>query len=252
MAVLYTGTVAHARVLPVRNSFRYGAYFMYASLSELDDLSRSHRYFSHNRPNIVTLHDRDHGPRDGSPLRPWIDAILTRAEIDLEGGDVTLLAFPRVLGFRFFPVAFWYCFHADGSLRAVLAEVNNTFGHHHNYLLHAGGAVLAWDAAPEATKAFSVSPFVELDATYRFHFTPPGDTVSVRIEDFVKGPLLLTASMQLHAGEFTDRTLLRTVLRYGPMSLRATLLIHWQALLIYSKHIPFVPPVPPPAEETSL
>ncbi len=249
---LYVGTVVHERKRPRTNRFRYGIYFIYADLDELDALDASLRLFSLNRPNIFSLRFEDHGPRDGSPLRPWIDGVLARAGIDLEGGAVRLLTFPRVLGFKFFPVAFWYCFHADGTPRGVLAEVNNTFGDHHNYLLHASGGVFDWHTVPEARKVFHVSPFIEMDARYEFRFSEPGERVSVSLFDYVSGPLLLVAAISLARRPLTDRELLKAVARYGPISLRAWLLIHYQAIrLFFFKRIAYVPRTPPPEEETS-
>jgi uncharacterized protein len=248
---LYTGFVAHARTQPKVNTFRYNAYFLYVDLAELDELDASLAKFSHNGRALVRFRDADHGPRDGSPLRPWIDSLLAGRGIDLEGGRVCVLCFPRVLGFGFYPVSFWYCFHADGTPRAVLAEVHNTFGGHHNYLLHNSGAPFEWDSRPTAVKVFSVSPFIGMDARYEFAFSEPGDDVSVTLRDFVAGPLLLTANLQLKAQPLTDETLARVVRRYGPMSARAWVLIHLQALRIVSKGIRYIPPSPDPQEETT-
>ncbi len=249
---LYTGHVAHKRTRPRENAFRYGVYFLYVDLAELDDLDASLKRFGHNGGGLVQFRDRDHGPRDGSLLRPWIDALLARAGIDLEGGRVCVLSFPRVLGFGFYPVSFWYCFHADGTPRAVLAEVHNTFGGRHNYLLHNRGEVFDWGSKPTVEKVFSVSPFIPMDAKYEFRFTEPGDRVHVAIYDYVEGPLLLVASLDLEAQDLTDANLSRAVRRYGPMSLRAWLLIHFQALRIVFKGIKYIPPQKPPSEETSL
>ncbi|MBW6467748.1 MAG: DUF1365 domain-containing protein [Anaerosomatales bacterium] len=250
-STLYVGTVAHERKVPRVNRFRYGVYFVYADLDELDALDASLRLFSVDRPNLFSLRLKDHGPRDGSPWRPWIDATLARAGIDLEGGPVRLLTFPRVLGFKFYPVSFWYCFHADGTPIAVLAEVQNTFGDHHNYLLHNGGAPYDWRSSPEKVKVFHVSPFIEMDARYRFHVSEPAERLSVSIFDYVKGPLLLVAAVSLGARPLTDGQIVRTFLRFGPMSARAWLLIHFQALRIVAKRIKYVPRTEPPAEETT-
>ncbi len=249
---LYVGHVAHDRKIPRRNRFRYGIYYVYVDLDELDELSRSLRWFGHNRGGLVRVRDRDHGPRDGSALRPWIDALLAEADVDLTGGRVCLLTFPRVVGFGFYPVSFWYCFGADGGIRAILAEVRNTFGGHHNYLMHDGGRPMDLATTrPEKVKVFHVSPFIDIDARYEFHFSVPGEKLAVSIYDYVKGPLLLIASVALHARELTDANLFRTVARYGPISLRAWLLIHFQALKIISKRIWFVPQPPPPDKETT-
>ncbi len=248
---LYVGTVAHDRRIPRANRFRYGIYYLYVDLDELELLDESLRLFSVDRANLVTLRTRDHGPRDGSAWRPWVDATLARAGIDLERGPVRLLTFPRVLGFKFYPVSFWYCFHADGTPRAVLAEVQNTFGDHHNYLLHNGGDVFDWQSAPEMVKVFHVSPFIEMDARYEFRFSEPGEQLSVSLLDFVKGPLLLIAAVSLTARPLTDAALLRAIARYGPMSARAWLFIHYQALRLFAKRIRYVPRTEPPAEETT-
>jgi DUF1365 family protein len=249
----YTGTVAHARTLPVRNRFTYGVYFCYLDLAELDDLDDSLQRFGHNRKALVSFYDADHGPHDGSPLRPWLDALLTQVRVDLEGGQVCILTIPRVLGERFYPVSFWYCFHRDGTPRAILAEVRNTFGDHHNYLIHEYGQPLSWDMHPEKRKAFYVSPFVQReDVDHLFGFTAPGDTVSVTVNDRIDGKIVLGTTLSLKAEELTDRALIRAVLRMGPMSARALVLIHWQALKLFAKRAPFFPHTPPPDEEVSL
>ena len=253
---LYTGRVAHYRGASAadgtpENSFAYGLYFLLLDLAELDELDTHLKRFAHNRFALTALHDCDHGPRDGTPLRPWIDAVLARESIDLEGGSVQLLAFPRVLGGRFYPVAFWYCFHADGTPRAVLAEVHNTVGGHHNYLLHNGGAMFDWSARPTVCKVFYVSPFIEMDARYEFSFSPPGDELKLGIYDYVSGPLLLTATLDLKAHDLTDENLSAAVRRYGPMSLRAWTLILSQALRIATKGIRYHAPAAMPEEETT-
>lgn len=250
---LYTGQLRHQRTRPATNAFRAPIYCLGLDLAEIDDVDARLRLFSHNRPNIVSFWDRDHGPRDGSPLRPWINALVARVGIDLTGGSVLLVTFPRVLGARFYPVAFWYCRSADGTPLAVLAEVHNTHRDRHNYLLHNHGEPFDWSNRPKAVKAFYVSPFIPVDdVTYEFAFTKPDDTLSVSVLDFVSGELTHTASLTLAARELTDAALARTVLRHGPISVVALIRIHWQALRLLAKRVPFYPHTPPPGEETSL
>ncbi|MDZ4168380.1 MAG: DUF1365 domain-containing protein [Coriobacteriia bacterium] len=250
---LYQGTVTHVRTTPVQRRFSYGLYYVYVDLAELDELDGSLARFGHNRRATVSVWDVDHGPRDGSALRPWIDAVLAQAGIDLDGGRVCLLTFPRVLGFRFYPVSFWYCFSADGQPRAVLAEVQNTYRDHHNYLLHNNGGVYDWQAQPTHVKAFFVSPFVRLeDVRYEFHVSEPGTKLSVSITDHVDDARLLTASIALGEQPLTDESIARAVRRMGPMSARALILIHWQALQLILKRVPLIPHTPPPTQETSL
>ncbi len=250
---LYTGWLRHERLRPARNSFRYPIYYLALDLDALDETDAGLRRFSHNRRNIVSFWDRDHGPHDGSPLRPWIDALVARAGVSLADGRVVLLTFPRVLGARFYPVSFWYCYGADGKALAILAEVHNTHRDRHNYLLHNKGQPLEWQSRPKATKAFYVSPFVPReDVQYEFRFSEPGDELSVTIGDVVSGSLMLTASMTLSAQELTDAALVRTLLRHGPISVVGLIRIHWQALKLLSKRVPFYSHTPPPAEETSF
>jgi uncharacterized protein len=260
---LYTGWVTHSRSLPVRNAFSYQVYFLYLDLDELDELDDRLRTFSHvrgaaparrlGRGGLVSFHDADHGPRDGSPLRPWIDGQLARAGVDLEGGAVRILSIPRVLGGRFYPVSFWYCFHADGTPRAVLAEVQNTFRDHHSYLLHNNGAPFDWQSRPRSEKAFYVSPFVPIDDVgYVFAFTQPAESVSVSVTNRTEGKVLLGTTLSLSAQELTDADLTRVVLRLGPMSARALVLIYWQALRLFAKRLPYHRHVSPVGEEVSL
>ncbi len=248
---LYVGTVGHARLRPRRNAFRYGIYFVYANIDSLDSIQRSTRLFSHGGSRLFSLHEADHGPRDGSPLRPWIETVLAGAGIETEGGPVMLLAFPRVLGGRFFPVSFWYCYHADGTIRAILAEVNNTFKEHHNYLLHNGGAPLRWRHTLHTTKIFYVSPFIAMDARYEFSFSEPEERLAVSLLDVVEGELLLTIGLALERRPLNDATIVRTFLRYGPISSRAWLFIRWQAVKLMSRGIRYMRRPLPPAEETT-
>lgn len=249
---IYTGTVMHSRRGKHPNAFAYDVYLVAVDIDNIGALERRLKRFGHVSRALVEVRNRDHGPRDGSALRPWIDGVLSRAGIDLDGGTVTLLTIPRVFGFGFYPVSFWYCHHRDGALRAVLAEVQNTIGGHHNYLLHQGGPPIDFSRKPRVDKVFYVSPFIPMDAYYEFRLTPLGETVGVGIHDFVEGPLLFTASLKLHREPLTDSALRRLVMRYGPMSLRAWLLIHYQALRIVAKGNRYIaPPHTPPAEETT-
>lgn len=249
----YSGKVAHRRTDPVLNAFSYGVYYLLVDLAELDQLDAKLTRFGHNRRALVSVWDSDHGARDGSPLRPWIDALTAQAGVDLTGGSVLLLTFPRVWRFRFYPVSFWYCFGADGLPRAVLAEVQNTFRDHHNYLLHNNGEPLDWKARPSKAKAFYVSPFVQReDVRHEFAFSEPGEKLSVTISDYVSGPMVLTTTLSLKAEPLTDAALSRAVWRVGPVSARALVLIHWQALKLVSKRVRFYAHTPPPEEETSL
>lgn len=250
---LYEGTVMHARSRPAKNSFRYRVWLAYLDLAELEELDGSVDGFGYNTRAWAVFRAADHGPRDGSPLRPWIDEVLAGAGIDLAGGPVRILTLLRGGPFGFYPVSFWYCFDADGLPRAVLAEVQNTYRDRHNYLLHRGGEVFDWRATYPGSKAFFVSPFIRREnVDYTYRFSEPGDRLSVAISDFLDGERVLTASVSLETEPFTDAALSRAVRRMGPMSARALVLIHWQALRLLLKRVPIHPHFDPPDEETTL
>lgn len=250
---VYEGWVDHSRSRPKRNAFRYRIWFVYVDIERLDELADAVPRLRHNAPGGIEVRDRDHGPRDGSPLRPWIDGVLARAGIDLgAGGRVMLLTFARSRLWSFYPVSFWYCFSADGAPKAVLAEVQNTFGEHHSYLLHARGEAMSWDVKPQVTKAFRVSPFIEMDARYTFTLSEPGDALGISILDVVAGEPLLLAKVDLEGRPLTDEVLGDVSGRLGPMPLRAGALIGYQALRLLARGIRWLKLPPAPQEDLSL
>jgi DUF1365 family protein len=177
---IYFTRVLHRRLVPVDYCFSYRVFSLLLDLDGLSDLRL--RFLSLNRRNLLSFHERDHGPRDGSALKPWAEDLLRRRGIDTEGGRIHLLCFPRVLGYGFNPLSIWYCHHRDGSLRAVIAEVNNTFGEHHFYLLCNGGLPLSWPVTESVEKVFHVSPLMGMEATYDFRLAEPSDRLSVLIK----------------------------------------------------------------------
>lgn len=251
---VYEGWAEHARSRPRRNTFRYRIWYLYADIERLDELAAATGgVLRHNAPGRIEIRDRDHGPRDGSPLRPWVDRVLARAGVDLgEGGRVMLLTFARSRLWSFYPVSFWYCYSADGTPRAILAEVRNTFGEHHGYLLHANGEPMRWEDGPEVAKAFRVSPFIGMDARYTFSFGEPGGTLGLSILDVVAGEPLLLAKVMLEGRPLTETALREVSRRLGPMSLRASALIGYQALKLLAKGLPWLKLPPAPEEDLSL
>ena len=165
---LYTGTLMHARREPVDNVFRYPVSFAMLDLDELAELDRRLRLFSVNRPNVVSLYDRDHFDDDGLPLKEKVLAFLRREGIALDGGRIVVLTQLRVLGYVFNPVSFYWCYRADGGLECMIAELNNTFGERLPQLLRGPGP--EYDHA----KRLHVSPFMRLDQSYRYRFSEPG------------------------------------------------------------------------------
>ena len=181
---LYLTRVVHRRLFPVKYRFSYRVFSLLLDLACLDENARRLRLLSVDRFNLLSFHRRDHGPRDGASLRDWAEQLLCSRGIDLEGGKILLLCFPRLLGYGFNPLSIWYCHHRDGSLRALICEVNNTFGEHHFYLLHEQGSAMPWPARAELDKCFHVSPLIGMQGRYRFRLDKPEDRLAVTIEEY--------------------------------------------------------------------
>lgn len=234
---LFLGHVMHRRLRPVVNAFVYPVFYMQLPIRDL--LAANCAIFSVDRGNLLSFRQKDHGPRDGSPLLPWIQAQLRQRGLP-DDGEITLQCFPRLCGFVFNPVSFWYCHNADGALIAVLAEVNNTFGGHHSYLLHNPDASPLSDGQELKTaKEFHVSPFNEIEGGYRFRFHLARPVPLARIDyDDADGELLLT-SISGKPRAWSTRALLGAVLKMPFLTAGVIFRIHWQALKLWLKGVPF-------------
>jgi len=237
-AELLTGRVMHRRLRPVAHRFAYRVFFLRLPLTRLEDAG-----IAVNRPGLCSFHYRDHGARDGSHPLAWIRQLLAREGIEADG-EVWLHCFPRVLGYVFNPVSFWFCEDRNGRLQAVLAEVNNTFGERHAYLLRAGEAL-------EARKVFHVSPFFPVSGRYRFRFEARAGLRLARIDYFDDaGPLLYT-SISGRPQPLTRARLAAAFLTHPLMTFAIMGRIHWQALRLWLKRVPFFRKPVPPAEGLS-
>ena len=236
-AQLLTGHVMHRRLRPVEHEFRYPVFYVTLPLRHLETAGNA--IFGINRGRLLSFRDADHGPRDGNPLLPWVENILHEHGLP-DDGEILLQTFPRLFGYVFNPVSFWFCHDRSGALIAVLAEVNNTFGGHHNYLLHnIDGSPLEAEQVFNARKAFHVSPFCDVAGSYRFRFDVGNELQSSSIDyDDGEGDLLLT-SISGSTRPLTVATLLGALLRMPLLTLGIIARIHWQALRLWLKGVHF-------------
>ena len=233
---LCLGHVMHRRLRPAVNAFVYPVFYVQLPVRDLG--SAACALFSIDRRNLLSFHNADHGPRDGSPLLPWIENLLAEHGLPSDG-EIVLQTFPRVLGFVFNPVSFWYCQDRSGQLIAILAEVNNTFGGTYSYLLHQRGEPLADGEEMRAEKLFHVSPFNEIEGGYRFRFQLEASVQRCRIDyDDAEGELLLT-SLSGKPQPWSAAALLKAFLRMPFLTLGVIARIHWQALKLWLKGVPF-------------
>lgn len=239
-SALYFGRVTHTRFFPRRHRLSYGVWYLLADLDELPQLDRTVRGFAYDRAGAVSFHTRDHGPRDGSPLRPWIEEHLATSGIDLDGGGIRLLTFPRVMGYVFNPLTIWFCHHRDGSLRAILYEVSNTFGETHSYLVSVDEPGMPGTIVRRAfDKELFVSPFIDLAARYDFATRIPDDRISVVVREAVSQGPVLVAALTAKRAPITSRSLARAFFTYPLVTLKVIGGIHWEAVKLWLKGAPY-------------
>lgn len=228
---LYPARVMHRRRIAPLYRFIYRVFYLLVDIDRLPELQHRLRFFSLERFNLLSLRARDYG--DGQGLRPWAEAQLRRHGIELDGGRIRLLTLPRVLGWAFNPISLWYCEHRDGQLRAVIAEVRNTFGERHSYLLASGGAPMPYEQVHDKDKCFHVSPFLDRAGHYRFQLGEPGERLRVAIHESRDGTPVMDATLAGERRELSDAALLRQVLRMPWMAVKVVAGIHWEALKLW-------------------
>jgi len=225
-SALYEGRVRHRRFEPLRREFSYRLFLMYLDLGELDEVFRGRWLWSARRPAAAWLRRRDHFGDPAVPLEDTVRAEVERRLGRRPRGPIRMLAHLRYFGYCMNPATLFYCFDGHGELDAVVVEVHNTpWGEHHAYVLDARGGRL--DARAE--KAMHVSPFLDMDYTYRFRMNAPGETLAVHIDNLRDGTPRFDATLTLRRRPIEARTLASVLVRYPLMTLRVTAAIYAQA-----------------------
>jgi len=261
------GQVSHSRLRPTRHAFVYPTYFLMLPMRSLQKAALQPSAWHINRPGLLSFFETDHGdgrpPEQGGALA-WLDELLAREGIHDATGEVWLHTYPRVLGFTFKPVSFWYCHRAPtdqgGALRAIVVEVNNTFGERHCYVLENP----RYGVEQRADKVFHVSPFNPVQGHYRFSFLRSQQGEQARIQasidyfdaassapestDQASDTALLKTSISGTLQPITTALLRHALWRYPALTLGVVLHIHTQALRLWLKKVPFFrKPAPPQA-----
>lgn len=237
---LYFGDVIHARLNPVRHRFQYSVFSLWLDIDRIAQTTAQLKLLAYNRFALFSFFDRDHGARDGSPLRAWVESSLRAAGIPAPAGPIRLLCFPRVLGHVFNPLSIYFCYDERNQLRATLYEVRNTFGEMHVYAIDANAAK---DSAIIQTvgKSFYVSPLMQMDARYEFNLTPPTEAFALTIrESGPQGPLLM-ATHRATRKLLTDRALFQAFATHPLMTLKIICAIHFEALRLFLKGARYQP-----------
>ena len=253
---LCQGRVMHARLRPFVHRFVYRVFCLRLRVDQIPVLSVFNSWlFGIDKKRIVSFQSRDHGARDGSDLMAWLSGMLQKSGISMETGAVWLQCFPRMFGYVFNPVSFWHVHDKQGALRVLLAEVNNTFGQRHQYVLSAPGlGVIEENTLLECHKVFHVSPFCDVEGLYRFKSSRHGAQDRMAIDYFDQTeetqPLLKTAIV-VQAQAFSTRALLLSLLSMPMMTVGVMVRIHLQAFKLWRQGAIYHPVPAMPKDEVT-
>lgn len=241
-SAFYRGEVVHDRSDPRPHRLRYRVFSMLFDLDEVAHLHDAVGLFAYNTWAPLSFYDIDHGRRDGSPLRPWVEEKMREAGLAPDGGPIELLCYPRILGYVFNPLSVFFCRRRDGSLAALLYEVHNMHGEQHTYTL----AVTKSSSVirQSAEKEFYVSPFIGPAATYKFRIVPPGDSTSIVIRQESGGRLLMAASFHGTRVDLTTATVVRHLCAFPLLTIKVIAAIHWEAVKLWFKGFEIFPHTP--------
>jgi DUF1365 family protein len=241
-AALYFGEVMHARLKPMSHRFSYRVMSLLIDLDRLGEADRQSPLFGVNRAALHSFNEADHGRRDGSPLRAYAQSCAAERGIDLTGGRVWLLCYPRLFGFTFNPLSVYFCYRADGELALVIYEVRNTFGDIHSYVLPVQpGELSEAGVRQQQAKLFYVSPFIGMAMRYHFRVSLPGERLKLRILEIDREGPLLAATFSGRRESLTTPALLRSLFALPLVTLKIVAAIHWEALRLWLKGARLVP-----------
>ncbi|HEX7961297.1 MAG TPA: DUF1365 domain-containing protein [Terriglobales bacterium] len=242
-SAIYTGTLRHRRFHPKRHDFTYSIFMVSLDIDRLAELMAISPFTGYNRWNWASFYDADHFGDLRSPLRERLARDAHEHATELPDGRIFLLTHLRYLGYNFNPVSFFYCYDKQERLKAILAEVNNTFGETHNYWLdekNGSNRQGANAAHYRFRKEFHVSPFLEMDCEYRWTFTDPADSLLIQTNSLRGGEPVFDATLKLEHQEWSARNLHRVLLRHPWMTAKVIAGIHWQAVRLWAKNVPLV------------
>ena len=235
---IYNGTVIHKRFKPKTHYFKYSVFSLLIDLSELNYLSKKIKFFSHNKFNLVSFYEKDHGNRDGSSLIFWVKKNLKDNNINSENVKIKLLCYPRILGYVFNPLSVFYIYDENEKLICILYEVKNTFGEQHTYIFKVDNDQNLYQH--NCSKKFHVSPFIEMNCKYFFRLLKPGEKISVIIDQYQTNEKILYASQDGQRVDFNTKELIKSYLKHPLMTLKIISAIHFEAFKLWVKGIKFI------------
>ena len=228
---IYNGEVSHTRFKPVKHFLNYKTFSLFIDLDEIEQLDKSISIFSHNKFNIFSFYNKDHGDRDGNCLKKWVISNLKKYKIEGNISKIKILCYPRIFGYVFNPLSIFYCYEND-KLKSIFYEVKNTFNEQHTYIFKIKDGE---EIKQKCKKKFYVSPFMDMETFYNFKLIDPNQRLSVMIKQTDAEGTVLTATQTGDKKEFNFKQLLINFFRYPLMTLKIISSIHFEALLLWKK-----------------
>lgn len=225
---LFYGHVYHKRFTPHVHEFKYRSFFMQISLKEINSFKL--KFFSINHFNLFSFDFKDHGKRNSSDLYSFANQLLETHNFSADYDDIVIHTIPRIFGYIFNPVSFWYVIKNNQTV-AIIAEVNNTFGETKSYVLDPN--------IPASIKAMQVSPFNQIEGNYQFSFQSKNEYSKVHITYLIENSPVIYASTEGKEIPFNDFELLKLFFKLPIHNLMIVSLIHFEALRLFIKKVPF-------------
>ena len=228
---IYNGEVNHTRFKPVKHFLNYKTFSLFIDLDEIEQLDKSISIFSHNKFNIFSFYNKDHGDRDGKCLKKWVISNLKKYKIEGNISKIKILCYPRIFGYVFNPLSIFYCYENE-KLKSIFYEVKNTFNEQHTYIFKIKDGE---EIKQKCKKKFYVSPFMDMETFYNFKLIDPNQRLSVMIKQTDAEGTVLTATQTGYKKEFNFKQLLINFFKYPLMTLKIISSIHFEALLLWKK-----------------
>ena len=237
-SAIYNGQVIHKRFKPKVHYFKYKVFSLLIDLSELETLDKKVNFFSFNKFNLISFHEKDHGERNGSSLKLWVHQNLEKNNIQIKDIKIKILCYPRIFGFVFNPLSVFYIYNLKDQLISIMYEVKNTFGEQHTYIFK-----VTKDSnliQNNCSKKFHVSPFIEMNCNYFFRILNPEQKLSVVIDQYDQEGKILFASQDGERSDLTSKNLMNSYLKHPLMTFKIISAIHFEAFKLWIKGIKFI------------
>ena len=232
---IYNGTVKHQRFKPIKHSLNYKTFSLLIDLDEIENLTKNISIFSFNKFNVFSFYNIDHGARDGSSVKEWVQKNIKKFNISNNITKIKLLCYPRIFGYVFNPLSIFYCYE-NNILRAIFYEVKNTFNEQHTYIFKIKNDE---KIEQKCKKKFYVSPFMDMETYYNFKLLSPKEKLSIFIRQTDGEETLLTATQTGDRKEFSFKQLFFNFFKY-PLMTKKLLVRYIMKHSFYGKKVLFI------------